>query len=159
MPKGKGGMKFLLQAVKPAIGWPEARAARKNNLATWAMFIYEDLICRFGCVPYCIIDNGSEFQGAAKILFKKYSVTVIFSSPYHPQGNSVMERAHQVIMNALLCVCASNSKKWPLFVHTILLAIHCTISRMTGFPPYLLLYGHDPLLRFDIADHTWETLD
>jgi len=45
MPKGHGGMHYLLQAVKPAVGWPEARAARKNNSETWAKFIYEEIIC------------------------------------------------------------------------------------------------------------------
>jgi hypothetical protein len=30
---------------------------------------------------------------------------------------------------------------------------------MTGFAPYFLLYECNPLLLFDIADHTWETLN
>src|ERR1700733_6495181 len=30
---------------------------------------------------------------------------------------------------------------------------------MTGYTPYYLLYGRNPLLVFDIADRTWETLD
>lgn len=30
---------------------------------------------------------------------------------------------------------------------------------MTGFSPYYLLYGRSPLLAFNIADRTWDTLD
>jgi hypothetical protein len=30
---------------------------------------------------------------------------------------------------------------------------------MTGFSPYYLLYGRSPLMAFDIADRTWDTLD
>jgi hypothetical protein len=30
---------------------------------------------------------------------------------------------------------------------------------MTGFTPYYLLYGRSPLLAYDIADRTWDTLD
>jgi hypothetical protein len=159
MPKGRGGKRFLLQAVEPAMGWPEARASRKNDSYTWANFIYEELICRFGCIPYCVVDGGPEFRGAAKILFDRYGITVIISSPYHPQGNSTVERAHQVIVNALLRAAGSRPKDWPIFLFAILLAIRCTVSRMTGFTPYFLLYGRNPLLVFDIADHMWETLD
>lgn len=83
MPNGCGGMHHLLQAVEPAVGWLEAQAARKNNSKTWAKFIHKEIICRFGCIPYCVIHGGSEFQDAAKILFKNYSVMVIISSPYH----------------------------------------------------------------------------
>ena len=84
---------------------------------------------------------------------------VIFSSPYHPQGNSIVEHAHQVIVNALFRICDSSPNKWPLCVHAVLLAIWCTASRMTRYTPYFLLYGHNPLLVFDITDRTWETLD
>lgn len=152
-------MHYLLQAVEPVVGWPGVQAARKNNSETWANFIYEDLICRFGCIPYCIVDGGSEFKGAVKILFKKYGVTVIISSPYYPQENIVIECAHQVIVNALFCICDSGSNKWPLFICTVLLAICCTVSHMTGYTPYYLLYECNPLLVFDIMDCTWEMLD
>ena len=30
---------------------------------------------------------------------------------------------------------------------------------MTGFLPYYLLYGRSPLLAFNIADRTWDTLN
>jgi hypothetical protein len=91
MPRGHKGMHFLLQAVEPAIGWVEARAARRNTATAWATFIYEEIICRFGCIPYCVVDNGSEFQAAAKILLEQYGVVIIVSSPYHPQGNAIAE--------------------------------------------------------------------
>ncbi|KAJ7247282.1 hypothetical protein C8J57DRAFT_1081014 [Mycena rebaudengoi] len=34
-----------------------------------------------------------------------------------------------------------------------------TTSRATGFSPYYLLYGVHPVLSFDIAEITWQTLD
>jgi hypothetical protein len=159
MGKGHGGMKYLLQAIEPAIGWPEGRAARRNTSEVWAKFIYEDIICRFGCIPYCVVDGGSEFQGAARILFEKYSITIIVSSPYHPQGNAVAERSHQTLCDAIFRACGARRDQWPLFVHAGLLAMRCSTSRMTGYEPYYLLYGRHPLLAFDITDRTWEALD
>jgi len=77
MEKGYGGKHFLLQAVEAAIGWPEARASSNNDSESWASFIFEEIICRFGCIPFCLIDGGSEFRGAAEILFKQYGIVII----------------------------------------------------------------------------------
>ena len=81
MPDGKGGFKYLYQAIEPVIEWPEARAEHVNNSECWAKFIYEDIICCFGCIPFFHVDNGTEFKGTTEILFKQYGVVAIFSSP------------------------------------------------------------------------------
>ena len=70
MENGFGGKHYLLQAIEAAIDWPEARASTKNDLEAWALFLYEEIICRFGCIPFCVTDGGPEFLGAAEILFE-----------------------------------------------------------------------------------------
>ena len=47
----------------PTILWTEARAVTGGGAAPVAKFIYEDIICRFGCIPYFTFDGGLEFQG------------------------------------------------------------------------------------------------
>ena len=159
MEEGHGGKHYLLQAVEPAITWPEARASAKNDSEAWALFIYQEIICHFGCIPFCVTDGGPKSLGAAEILFKQYGIVIIISSPYHPQGNATVERAHQTLSNSIRRACGKDSKKWPLYVHAGLLAMRCTVCRMTGYTPYFLLYGRHPILAFDITDQTWETLD
>jgi hypothetical protein len=152
MDRGHGGMQYLLHAQEPAIKWPEAHAAQCNTSEAWANFIYQEIIGHFSCIPYCIVDGRSEFNGTARILFAQYGVMVIFSSPYHPQRNAIIERAHQVLVNALVHVCGDHPLWWPLYLHAVLLAICCTTSRMTGHSPYYVLLGQQPFLTFDIAD-------
>jgi hypothetical protein len=159
MEDGFGGKSYLLQAIEAAINWPEARASTKNDSEAWARFMYEDIICRFGCIPYFLTDGGPEFHGASEILFKQYGIVVIIASPYHPQGNASIERAHQTLGNSIRRACGKDSSKWPLYVHPALLAMRCTVCRITGYTPYFLLYGRHPILAFDIDDCTWETLD
>ncbi|KAJ3884272.1 hypothetical protein GG344DRAFT_60681, partial [Lentinula edodes] len=62
MPTGVGGCDYIIQAIEPTILWPEARAVKGNTAANVAKFIYEDIICRFGCVPYFTFDGGPEFK-------------------------------------------------------------------------------------------------
>jgi hypothetical protein len=159
MPNGHNGMHYLLQATEPAIGWPKAHTSRNNDSKSWAKFIYEEIICRFSCIPCFLVDSGSEFKGATEILFKQYGVTVIMTSPYSPHNNRVAECAHPTLYNSLFRVCGTDISKWPLYLYGCLLAMRCTASRMTGFAPYYLLYGRSPLLAFNISDRTWDTLD
>ena len=159
MPDGFGGMKFLLQATDPSISWVEARAARRASSEAWAKFLYEEVYCRFGGVLLCLIDGGSEFKGAVEILFKQYGVVAIVSSPYHPEGNGHAERSHQTLVNSILRACGKDTHRWPLYLHAGLWAMRCSTSRVTGYPPYFLLYGRRPFFAFDFADRTWDTLE
>jgi len=159
MPDGFGGMKFLLQATDPSISWVEARAVRRANSESWAKFLYEEVYCWFRSILLCLIDGGSEFKGAVEILFKQYGIIVIVSSPYHPEGNGHSERSHQTLVNSIFRACGKDASHWPLYVHAGLWAMCCSTSRVTGYPPYFLLYGRHPFFAFDFADKTWDTLD
>jgi hypothetical protein len=130
-----------------------------NDSETWAKFIYQDIICRFGCIPSFQIDGGPEFKGAAEILLKQYGIVVVMTTPYTPRNNAVVEQAHPTLYESLFCACGTDVSRWPLYLHACLLAMRCTTSRMTGFAPYYLLYGRSLLLAFDISDQTWDTLD
>jgi len=159
MPDGFGGMKFLLQATDPSISWVEAWAVRCANSESWAKFLYEEVYCWFRCILLCLIDGGSEFKGAVEILFKQYGIVAIMSSLYHPEGNGHSEHSHQMLVNSIFQACGMDASCWLLYIHAGLWAMHCSTSRVTGYPPYFLLYGHCPFFTFDFADKTWDTLD
>ena len=159
MEKGHGGKNFLLQTIEPSINWPEEQATVKNDSEAWALFIFQEIICCFGCIPFCVTDGQPEFRGTAEILFKQYSIMIIISSPYHPQGNAAIEWSHVTLGNSIQWACGKDSSKWPLHVHAGLLAMHCTVCHMTGYTPDFLLYGHHPILTFNIVDWTWEVLE
>lgn len=160
MPKGVGGYDYIIQAVEPTILWPEARAVSGNGAAAVAKFIYEDIICRFGCVPYFTFDGGPEFKKeVTDLLETQYRCTVIFSTPYHPQGNAPVERAHQPLVDSLFKCTGDAKGTWPRYIHAVLFAMRVTVSRATGFSPYYLLYGAHPVFSFDLTEVTWQTLN
>jgi len=159
MPDSFRGMKFLLQATDPSISWVEAQAVRCASSESWAKFLYEEVYCWCGCILLCLINGGSEFKGTVEILFKQYGIITIMSSLYHPEGNSHSEHSHQMLVNLIFWACGKDTSCWPLYIHTGLWAMHCSTSRVTGDPPYFLLYGCRPFFTFDFADKTWDTLD
>ena len=158
MPRGENGHKYLLHGSDTLSKWAEGRSARRNDSETWAKFWWQDIICRFGCIPVFICDGGPEFKGAARILLERHGIAAILSTPYHPEGNGIAERDGQTLMRAILKVCGSNSHRWPRHLHAALLAIRTTVSRATGFTPYFLLYGKHCLFPFDLTDRTWYRL-
>ncbi|RDX44443.1 hypothetical protein OH76DRAFT_1317772, partial [Lentinus brumalis] len=62
------GFEYIIQAIERTILWIEARALRQAMARAVARFIYEEIICRFSCVPVITMDNGAEFQGEVKHL-------------------------------------------------------------------------------------------
>lgn len=156
---GLYGMHYVLKAVDDVSGWPEARTSKKNNLNSWVRFLFEDVILQFSCIPIIICNGGLEFKGATRALLERYGVSVILSSPYHPQGNTVVERSHQTFINALLKSCGTQASLWPCYLHSTLLAVRTTTQRSTGYMPYYLVYGQHPVFLFDILDRSWQTLE
>ncbi|KAF8986707.1 hypothetical protein BDQ17DRAFT_1436107 [Cyathus striatus] len=73
-------------------------------------------------------------------------------------GNTVSERQHQSLQNAVYKCAGDKKRNWPKYVDPSLLAIRSTPTRSTGYPPYYLLYGIDPKFSFDYDDATWTTL-
>ncbi|GBE89882.1 polyprotein [Sparassis crispa] len=102
MPTGIHGEKFLIHSSDNVSRWPEAHAVKRNNSKTWAHFIFEDIICRFGCIPICVCNGGAEFKDAVHAIFDKYGIAVIISTPYHPQGNGIAERDGQTLSQAIM---------------------------------------------------------
>jgi hypothetical protein len=160
MCDGVGGMKYIIHAVEPTILWPEARAVKVLDAKTVARFIYEDIVCRFACVPFMTIDGGPEFKKEVQHLLRTlYNCTVIISTAYHPEGNAPVERNHQPLVDAIYKCTGDAKGNWPKFLRAVLFAMRVTTSRATGFSPYYLLYGVHPVFAYDIAEITWQTLD
>ncbi|THH14737.1 hypothetical protein EUX98_g9572, partial [Antrodiella citrinella] len=159
LPDGVGGFRFIAHATDDVSKYPSARALRKNDAGSWAKFLYEEIITRFGCIPELVCDGGSEFKGAARILAEKYNIRMIVSSPYHPEGNGISERDGATLTRALLAQCGDRPNKWPHHLVTVLWALRTTVSRVTGYSPHFLLYGQHELLPFDIIDRSWYLLD
>ncbi len=160
MPRGVGGFEYIVHAVEPTILWPEAKSLKSLNAANVAAFIYKSIICRFACVPLITIDGGPEFKKEVRQLLKtQYNCTVIMSTAYHPEGNGVIERAHQPLVDAIFKCTGDAKGNWPKYLEPALFAIRVTVSRSTGYSPYYLLYGMYPVFSFDITESTWQTLD
>ncbi|RAQ98663.1 putative gag-pol poly protein [Stemphylium lycopersici] len=137
------GKKYLVIARDYLSGWPEARALSNNKSKTIAEFIYEDIICRWSTSRKLMVDGGPDF---AKVRVQ--------ASGHNPQAMGKIEGSHKPIVNAL----AKLPGPWVKNLPAVLLADRISIQEQTGYSPYQLVTGQNPVLPIDLALPTWQTL-
>ena len=100
MPPSEG-YQFLVVGRSDLSGWVEAKPLRTFSSRAVADFLWEDVICRHGCLGKLIIDGGSENKEAVAELGRRYKVKGIVVSAYHPKANGMIERGHKPIVDSL----------------------------------------------------------
>jgi hypothetical protein len=128
---------------------------RKASAKAMAQFFWEDLYCRYGAIGQVVTDNGPEVKGAFEHLLMRVDIPQIKISPYNSQANGVVERGHFNIREAIVKSCGKHITHWPDKVHQALFAENVTTSRVTGFSPFYLLHGVQPILPFDLVEATF----
>ncbi|KAL1694958.1 hypothetical protein GGG16DRAFT_122276 [Schizophyllum commune] len=69
------------------------------------------------------------------------------------------KRGHFTLREAMAKYCRGQGEKWPQSLPLALFADRITVSRVTGFSPYQLLHGCDPVLSLDLAEATFLVQD
>ena len=77
-------------------------------------------------------------------------IRILRTTPYRPEGNGSCERFNRTLISMLGTLPDDFKSKWPHHISTLVDAYNCTCSNATGFSPYYLLYGRQPLLPIDI---------
>ena len=136
-------------------GWPEARALINENADTLGDWLFEDILCRWGCIKQIITDNGPAIKKAMVHIEAKYGVKGILITPYNKQANGKVERGHWDIRQSLFKVCRGNPEEWPAYLHEVLWAERITVKRTLGQSPFYAVTGCEPILPLDINEVTW----
>ena len=67
----------------------------------------------------------------------------------------MVERSHAIIRESIVKACKGQISQWPGKVHIAFFADKITITRSTGFSPFFLLYGVEPVLPLDLFEATF----
>lgn len=149
------GFNWIVLCRDDVSGVTEGRALSRDTAKQLAAFFRDQILLRYGSVREVVTDNGPSLHGAFERLAKDYNVKQIKISPYNPQANGVVERAHFTIREALMRITKSNPSQWPKYLQAAIFADRITIRRATGFSPFYLLHGTHPLLPCDLAEATF----
>ncbi|CAD6973070.1 hypothetical protein A4X06_0g6736 [Tilletia controversa] len=157
---GVGPKRYLIVARDALTGWPEARLLTDKTSASVRTFLEEDVIARYGSTIHTILtDNGPENAGETAWIVHHLGFNHAHSTAYNPEGNSLVERGHSPLVEGLLKASYDDRARTSDYLPSILWADRITSKRTTGFSPYELVYGMDPLLPMDVELKTFVAYD
>ena len=97
-----GSYQYIVQAWCALSAYPEWHMLCSENSTTLSSFIFEDLLCQWGPFSEIVTDNGPAFVQALDILADRYGICHICISPYNSQANSMVERCHYNVREAII---------------------------------------------------------
>ncbi|SJL17472.1 uncharacterized protein ARMOST_21023 [Armillaria ostoyae] len=151
---------YIVCAKDDLTGVVEASPLINNNSKELAKFFWEKIYCRYGAIGQVVTDNGSEVKGAFEILIRKLNIPHVRVSPYNKRAGGVVERGHFILREAIVKACPKRAKdgqikNWHKHIDAAVFADRVTVSSVTGYSPYFLLHGVEPLLPFDLLEATF----
>jgi len=156
MTPASNGYKYIAHGRDGLMSYVEGRALKQETGRAIALWLYEDILCRWGGLKVIVTDNGAPFRSALDWIEKKWGICHITISPYNSQANGAIERPHWDIRQMLYkATGAENTSQWYWFFHAVLWADRVSVRKRLGCSPYFMLTGTHPILPLDAKEATW----
>lgn len=149
------GYSLITHARCSLSSYPEWRMLKNENGLTLADFIYEDILCRWGFLRDIVTDNGAPYIKAVEELRVRYGISHIRISGYNSQGQGIIERRHYDARESLTKACGGDQMRWPKAAHAVFWAERITIQKASGYSPFYIAHGVEPIHPFDIEQATY----
>ena len=111
--------------------------------------IFEQWISRWGTTRALLTDNRRQFTAQARFLQQLtdvYGIKHIYSSPYKPRGNSVLESYMRTLKTTLKWCTQAFQEDWDVALQTAAMVYRATPHTMTGHTPFFLVTGQEVAL-------------
>ena len=154
MPSARG-YRYITQAWCSLTAWPEWCALCMETSRTIGTFIFEEILCRWGAMEELITNNGTAYVAALDWLADRYGIRHICISAYNSQANSIVKRQHCTVCESIFKACNSDDSCWPKVTPFAFWADRATTRKSTGYSPFFMVHGVEPILPFDLAQATF----
>ncbi|CAG8555675.1 11033_t:CDS:1 [Paraglomus occultum] len=140
----KNGHTYMIVAIDYFSKWAEVAALSTKDASSVVAFVTRRIICRHGIPSEITTDNGAEFVNSQfESLCKKNRIKQIKTTPYHPQGNGLVERYNQTLVRTLRKILDGGLTEWDNFIAPATFAYNTSVQSSTKSTPYYLAYGKE----------------
>ena len=131
--------------------YAQAYVTRSQTAPIVASTLWEKFFVHYGFPEKILSDQGRNFESnLIAELCKLVQIKKLRTTPYRPEGNGSCERFNRTLISMIGTLPEELKVHWPQHVSTLTHAYNCTRNNATGFSPYFLMYGRQPLLPIDI---------
>jgi len=155
MPMSTHGNSCILVLTDHFTRWADALAIPDASTPTVARALDQHVFCYFGLPEQIHTDQGAQFQSQLmRNLCWVWGVNQSRTTPYHPQGNGVVERNNRMLGDALRCLLLGKSQeKWDAMLPQIMRAYCSTPHSSTQETPNFLMLGQETLVPDHLTYH------
>ena len=151
LDRAKGGFEYVLVISDHFTRWVQLYATKRKSATAAADKIFNDYVLKHGFPSRIHHDQGREFDNQLFHHLEKLSgMKASRTTPYHPSGNGMVERMNRTIINMLKTLGEKEKSNWKAHLTSLAFAYNSTICKSTGFSPYYLMFGRNPLLPVDV---------
>ena len=156
LPVTKRGNRYILTTIDRFSRYIHLIPLESITAENVAVEFRAQYLLVYGFPEQILSDRGSQFTSSIfRILMKLFGIQKLFTSPYHPQSNGMIERSHRFIKERLRVIAAQNNldfikfHDWDNYIAEIQCAYNNTPNKITGIAPYNIVYGHTLRMPFD----------
>lgn len=141
------GSRFVLVLIDHFTRWVNISAAKRMTVDEVTRVLLEQWIPAHGVPGTLLSDNGPQFVAEALLrVCESMGIRKIYSSPYYPQGNSVVESFMRTLRKGLAALVSEGRSDWDRYLQAVAFAHNSTPSVTTGYSPFFLTYGREAVL-------------
>ena len=137
--------KYLFTVMDHCSGWAEAYPIPDKWSQTVEHFFHNRFIPAHGYPEVLISDNGMKFTAAHwEAYLKSMGIKHVRCTPQHPESNGKIERFHRTFKNMLSKAINNAPGDWEDHVGSVLFSHHISVSDVTHYSPFYLVYCRQP---------------
>ena len=145
------GNRYIVVMICYFTRWVEAIAVCDQLSITIARAVVQGIVCRHG-VPHKQVSDGGHGYGSALVahVCELMGIKHKHITPYHPEGNSVVERVNGTIKRVLTRWAHEYDDEWDLMLPYAIFSYNTSFHRSLKTSPFYAQYCRQPRLPIDI---------
>ncbi|UYV76768.1 K02A2.6-like [Cordylochernes scorpioides] len=132
LPSTKRRRKWIIVLTDYYTKYAETKAVPETTVKEVSTFLIEHIFLRHGAPRFLISDRGSQF-----------------TSNLMKETNGLTERLNRTLINMISMYVNTDQKNWDEILPFITHAYNTTIQETTGYSPFFLLFGREPMSLLD----------